>query len=123
MKSLSVGQPYGNASALSAQHVRWVCDRFGPQTAVVDTAIVGRSNDLGVITYQGGQFSKATTYEPVVLPKGTRVRILGRIKDTNILVVIPLSPIFVEPPTTPQPNPNWADKYLRPKESQRRASG
>ena len=122
MTRLSIGQPYEDAS-VSAQRAKWVCDRFGPNTAVVDTAIVGGSDNLGVITYQGGQFSKATTYDPVVLSKGIRVRILGRIPDTNILVVVPLAPVFVEPPTTPQPDPSWADSYLANRTNPRRDSG
>jgi hypothetical protein len=92
--------------------------RFDPQTAVVETIIIGRSDLLGVIKYYGGCYAQAITYEPIILPVGTRVRVLGRIPGQNIWVVSPLPQLLAIPST--KPSTNWAEKYRKSQTVNRR---
>ena len=94
----------------------WVEDHFGPTTAVVVETILGQTDKLGSIKYYGGCYARATSYEPVVLPAGLRVRVLGRIPSMNIWVVASLdaSSLDASPSQNSSvPNPSWADSYIR----------
>lgn len=70
----------------------YVEERFGPITAVVTKNIVGGSSELGTIKYHGGCYAKALTYEETVLAVGTKVKVLGRVRDQNIWAVSELPP-------------------------------
>lgn len=98
------------ASNHSIKAQAWAYDRFGPSIATAVRPIIGYSDDVSQITYHGGCYAKAICFEPVIIPAGTRVRVIGKVEGVNIWLVEPLSQVSIE--SAPVPNKYWAEKYF-----------